>query len=64
MMGRTVEKGLTIVPLKLYFKGGRVKVEIGLARGKKLYDKREASLKRTVERETQAALKDRVTGRR
>lgn len=63
LKGRTVEKGLTIVPLKLYFKGNRVKVEIGLARGKKLYDKREASMKRTVERETQAALKERVTGR-
>ena len=63
LTGQTVEKGLTIVPLKLYFKNGRVKVEIGLARGKKLYDKREASMKRTVDRETQAALKDRVTGR-
>ncbi len=63
LKGRTVEKGLTIVPLKLYFKNSRVKVEIGLARGKKLYDKREASLKRTVDRETQAALKDRTTGR-
>ena len=40
LIGRTKEKGYTIVPLKVYFNDGRVKVEIGLARGKKLYDKR------------------------
>jgi SsrA-binding protein len=59
LSGRTVEKGLTLVPTKMYFKDGRVKVEIGLARGKKLYDKRETEMKRTVERETRAALKER-----
>ena len=44
------EKGLTLVPLKIYFKGSIVKVEIGIARGKKLYDKRESIKKREVER--------------
>jgi SsrA-binding protein len=59
LSGKTVEKGLTLVPTKLYFKNGRVKVEIGLARGKKLYDKRESEMKKTVERETRAVLKER-----
>ena len=59
LSGRTVEKGLTLVPTKMYFKNGRVKVEIALARGKKLYDKREAEMKKTIDRETRAALKER-----
>ena len=44
------EKGLTLVPLKMYFKGSLVKMEIGIARGKKLYDKRESIKKREMER--------------
>jgi SsrA-binding protein len=48
---RAAEKGLTIVPLRLYFTRGKVKVEIGLAKGKKIWDKREAIAKRDVERE-------------
>jgi len=44
------EKGLTLVPLKVYFKGSLVKVEIGIAKGKKLYDKRESIKKRDIER--------------
>ncbi len=44
------EKGLTMVPLKIYFKGSLVKVEVGIAKGKKLYDKRESIKKREVER--------------
>ncbi|HEY8298073.1 MAG TPA: SsrA-binding protein SmpB [Candidatus Baltobacteraceae bacterium] len=48
---RAAEKGLTLVALRLYFTRGKVKVEIGLARGKKLWDKRESSAKRDVERE-------------
>ena len=59
LTGHTVEKGLTLVPTKMYFKDGRVKVEVGLARGKKLYDKRETEMKRTIDRETRAALKER-----
>jgi SsrA-binding protein len=49
--GRAAEKGLTIVPLRMYFTRGRAKVEIGLARGKKIWDKREATAKRDVQRE-------------
>jgi SsrA-binding protein len=51
------EKGLTIVPLRLYFKGGRVKAEIAVVRGKKLYDKRETEKRREADRETAAAKK-------
>lgn len=51
LAGRAAEKGLTIVPLRMYFTRGKVKVEIGLARGKKIWDKREATAKRDVERE-------------
>ncbi len=53
------EKGFTLVPTKIYFKQGRAKAEIGLARGKKLYDKRETEKRRLVERETRAMLKER-----
>jgi SsrA-binding protein len=53
------EKGLTIVPLRVYLKNNRAKVEIALARGKKLYDKREAIAKRDVDREVRAELKSR-----
>jgi len=49
--GRAAEKGLTLVPLRLYFTRGRAKIEIGLARGKKLWDKRADTAKRDVERE-------------
>jgi SsrA-binding protein len=59
LAGRSVEKGLTLVPTRLYFKNGRVKVEIAVARGKKLHDKREAEMKRTIDRETRAALGER-----
>ena len=59
LAGKTVEKGLTLVPTKMYFKNGRVKVEIGLGRGKKNYDKRESEMRKTVDRETRAALKER-----
>jgi len=52
-------KGMTLVVTRVYLKGGRVKFEIGVARGKKLYDKRETEMRRTVERETRAQMKDR-----
>src|SRR5215217_349857 len=55
----TAKQGMTLVPTQLYLKNGRIKVEVGVARGKKMYDKREAELKRTVERETRAQLKER-----
>jgi SsrA-binding protein len=54
-----VEKGLTIVPLRLYFKGSRVKVEIAVVRGKKQYDKRETEKRREADREAAAAMKAR-----
>jgi SsrA-binding protein len=54
-----LRKGLTIVPLKLYLKNGIAKVEIGIARGKKAYDKREAIAQRDAQREVQRALSQR-----
>jgi len=59
LIGKTVEKGMTLVPVRLYFKKGRVKVAISLARGKKEYDKRETIRRREVDRETRAAIKSR-----
>lgn len=56
---RTAEAGVTLVPLRLYFKDGRAKVEIGIARGKRRYDKRQAIRKREDEREARRALKRR-----
>jgi SsrA-binding protein len=57
LFAEVVERGLTIVPLRLYFKGGKVKVEIGVVRGKKLYDKRETEKRREADREAAAAVK-------
>ncbi len=57
LIGRTKEKGYTIVPLKVYFSGSLVKVEIGLARGKKLYDKREDIAKKDQKREAERDFK-------
>ena len=61
---RVGEKGLTIVPLALYFKDGRAKVEIALARGKKTYDKRHALAERQANREKQQALGQQLKGMR
>ena len=55
LTGKVAERGLTLVPLRLYFKGGRAKVEIGLARGRKLHDKRSALREREVRREMDKA---------
>lgn len=59
LYGLAKQQGLTLVPLELYFKGPRVKVEIGLCRGKKLYDKREDAARRDAKRETDRAIKER-----
>ncbi|MDX2042333.1 MAG: SsrA-binding protein SmpB [Acidobacteriota bacterium] len=59
LQSKTQEKGLTLVPTKLYFKGNLIKCEIGLAKGKKLYDKRADEAKKTQEREARAAMKER-----
>jgi SsrA-binding protein len=60
---RVRERGLTLVPLSLYFKDGRAKVEIALARGKKAYDKRQAIAKREADREARAEMGRRAKGR-
>ena len=62
LIGAVEQKGLTLVPLELYFRNGRAKVAIGLGRGKKQYDKREDLKRRAVERETARAVS--VRGRR
>ena len=59
LVGRTAEKGLTLVPLEVYFNKGRVKVLLALAKGKQLHDKRETIRRREVDRETRAAVKAR-----
>ena len=59
LIGKTVERGMTLVPTRLYFKNGRVKVAIALAKGKKEYDKRETERRREADRETRAAIKTR-----
>ena len=53
------QQGLTLIPLSLYFKGSRVKVQLGLCRGKTLYDKREDAARRDMKREAERALKER-----
>jgi SsrA-binding protein len=60
LAGRVAEKGLTLVPLQMYFKNGRVKVALALAKGKQAHDKRETIRRREVERETRAAVKSRA----
>jgi SsrA-binding protein len=62
LTGKVAEKGLTLVPLEMYFKNGRVKVSLALARGKQLHDKRETLRRKEVERETRAAVKARQRG--
>ena len=57
LAGKVAEKGYTLVPLQVYFKDGRVKVEVGLARGKKLYDKREDIAKKDARREVEREFK-------
>ena len=59
LVGKTVEKGMTLVPVRMYFKKGKVKVAVSLAKGKKEYDKRETIRRREVDRETRAAVKSR-----
>jgi SsrA-binding protein len=54
---------MTLQPTRIYLRNGRIKIEVGVARGKKLYDKRETEMRRTIERETRQQLKERE-GRR
>ena len=60
--GKLQQKGLTLVPLQVYLKGGLVKVEVGLARGKKLYDKRDSLAKKDMKREAEKEFKIRNLG--
>ena len=59
LIGKTVEKGMTLVPTRMYFKDGHIKVAMGLAKGKKAHDKRETEKRREADRETRAAVKER-----
>jgi len=58
LIGKTVERGLTLIPVRMYFKYGRVKVAISVAKGKKNYDKRETIRRREIDRETRAMVKE------
>ncbi|MBR0447833.1 MAG: SsrA-binding protein SmpB [Clostridia bacterium] len=58
LLGVTKQAGYSLIPLSLYFKGSRVKVQVGLCRGKKLYDKREDAAKRDMKREAQRTMKE------
>lgn len=62
LLGKTAEAGVTLVPLKVYFRDGLAKVELALARGKRRWDKRDAIAKRDAQRETERALKSRQRG--
>lgn len=59
LFGLCGKEGYTLVPLKMYFKGSRVKVELGLCRGKKNYDKRDSEAKKQAKRDIERALRDR-----
>ena len=59
LIGRTTERGLTLVPLRMYLKDGRLKCELALAKGRKVHDKREVSRQKTIDRETKQALSER-----
>ena len=59
LLGKTKEQGLTLVPLKSYFKKDKIKIELVLAKGKKLYDKREAAAEKSAKREIEKAMKER-----
>ena len=60
LIGRTTEKGLTLVPLRLYLRNGRLKCELALAKGRKVHDKREVSRQKTIDKETRQVLKERA----
>jgi SsrA-binding protein len=59
LTGKTKERGFTLIPLRLYFKNGKAKVELGLARGKKLYDKRDTLRRKEAQREVERSIKGR-----
>ena len=57
LLGKTQQKGLTLVPTRMYFKNGKIKVELALAKGKQLWDKRETERRRTADREAREAIR-------
>jgi SsrA-binding protein len=57
LIGKSVEKGFTLVPLRVYLKNGLAKIELGLGKGKKIYDKRRSIIERETEREMERAMK-------
>ena len=57
LIGKVIERGMTLVPVRMYFKRGRVKVAVSLAKGKRVYDKRETLRRREADREARAAIK-------
>ncbi len=59
LIGKVVERGMTLVPVRMYFKNGHVKILVGVAKGKKVYDKRETIKKRELEREIRTSIKQR-----
>ena len=59
LLGKVKQDGYSLIPLSVYFKGGRVKVKIGLCKGKKLYDKRQSAAERDAQRQIQRAMKER-----
>jgi SsrA-binding protein len=59
LAGKAQEKGLTLVPTKMYFKNGRINIELAVAKGKKIYDKRETEKRREADREARAMMKER-----
>ena len=62
LYGKIKQDGLALIPLSVYFKNAKVKVELGLARGKKLYDKRDAAAAKDARREMDRAMKSRIRG--
>lgn len=62
LLGKIKEQGFTLVPLKAYFKGDKIKIELALAKGKKLYDKREAAAEKSAKREIDRAMKENWRG--
>ena len=56
----TTQKGMTLVVTKIYWKNGRIKFEVGVAKGKKLYDKRETEMRKTIDKETRQELKEKL----
>jgi SsrA-binding protein len=62
LYGKTRERGLTLIPLKVYFKNSKVKVELGIGRGRKLHDKRQELKRRTDKREMERAFRGKIKG--